>query len=149
MAWPTSVTLDLALKNVDKQAVFLKTEFQRIRGLITSRPQIRRGAYSWVRNIQTALDIFDQAAAIPGVVQFVRDEKRDQALNVGAEFTAMRNAAAAVQAEIVNIIPTHNPSGALLLQTGDAQGNLSDLTLTVAEMSSLVPLLDAYIATVD
>lgn len=149
MSWPTNVTFDKALRQTDEEAVALKTELTRARGLITSGAQIRRGVHSWARRIQRALDVWDEAAALTGIVQYVRDEKNNQSLDVAAEFIAMRNAAAAIQAEIISIVPTDSGTGALLLQTSSAQGDLTDLTMSVAEMSTLVPLIDTYIAAVD
>jgi hypothetical protein len=149
MTWDASTTtLSEAVRNTDLQALSLKTDLIRVRALITSSAQSRRAIHTLISRIQTAIDVWDEAASVPGIQAFVREQKNNPTLDVAAAFASMRDPAVALQAAIYNVFPRDAGTGAVLMQIDTPQGQIVDLTFTVAQMAGFLSLIDAYTSAV-
>ena len=127
MAWPASIQrLDDALAGVDRTALALQARAISIRDSSLSGPISRYTVVNFLREVVNAVGVFDAASTLGApLVAYARDQKNDQTIDVAAEFTAMRNAADGLATWINANFPTDAGSGAVLLQSMDASGNLS------------------------
>ena len=88
------------------------------------------------------------SAAVPGLSQYAKDQYNDQALDIVAEYNAMKAAAEGVRDWIFGAIPTDAGSGAALLEVYDQGGNPTDITSTVGQTSGFRAAADVFLATV-
>lgn len=86
------------------------------------------------------------AAAVPGIVAYIRDQRDNQSLDVSGEMTAIRTALANVISEVVANFPAAN--GFLQAIQLQASGRYTWRTLTVAQTAGLRTQLDALIASI-
>ena len=149
MAFPASLsTLNDALRRAMGNAVSLKN-FS-----VGARDQMAAGNVSGnlisdnlLQNYKSAIEQWEAAAALPGIGQFAKDQFDDQALNIGAEFTAMVNAAKAARDWIVTNFPK-DAGGKMSYRTLNADGSMSVDAFTPAQTAGLRTELDNFIATV-
>jgi hypothetical protein len=80
-------------------------------------------------------------SAVPGVLQYAKDQYDDQAYNIGAEFTAMLGAIDAVIAEIHTSFPVDNSGGELKEKVLNADGSITMRTFTAAQLANVRTLL--------
>jgi hypothetical protein len=80
------------------------------------------------------------AAAVPGVVQYAKNEYDDQNYNVAAEFTTMLNAIDAVINGIFTAFPVGS-GGEVRERVLNADGSITMRTFTSGQLASLVTLL--------
>lgn len=102
-----------------------------------------------VTRVRNGVEHWDAIAALPGMTQFARDQLNDQTLDIGIEFTTMRNAAAAVITWIFDNFPTSSPGGFLEKETLAANGVITQRTFTPANTAPLRTLMIGFIATID
>lgn len=144
MAYPTGI-LSLSLEQLDRLAVQTKSLAEASKasmeaGNVTSSQILRLHLEMLSADSQMAA-----IAAVPGIVQYAKDQKNDQALDVIAEFQAMRAAVQGVAAAIVTAFPT---SGIYLLAVSfDAQGTV-DRQFTPAQTAGIRTTLDAVVASI-
>lgn len=145
MAYPTGL-LSLVLEDIDRRAINVKGYCQRTRdqaaaGNIPSATILD----VLVRLIQdrTALQ---SAASTPGIADFARDQKDNQALDVVAEFTAMVAAISGAIEWVTTNFPKDG-GGFLLAQTFGATGPI-DRQFTPAQTAGFRTQLDAVIGTI-
>lgn len=89
-----------------------------------------------------------EAAAVPGIGQYAKDQENDQAYDVVAEFNALTSAIDEVVSFIVAAFPA-SVNGAIEEKSLNPDGSTSYLTFTAAQLGGLVTLLDAVIAAID
>jgi len=117
------------------------------------RAQLAAGPVSWselvrmVGLLTSGLAAMDQIAAVPGIVEYVREAEGDQAYDVAAEYTANRNAIVAIRDYIVAALPK-SADGYLLVQKLTANGGLIDRAFDPGQTTQLRDLISAYAATV-
>ena len=89
MAYDARMTLTKALERADSLSIQV---FNQSTG-IKDRAELGGISYSDLHDYMTTLDKritdFNELDAQPGIVQFARDQKSDQAYDIGAEFNAM------------------------------------------------------------
>lgn len=88
------------------------------------------------------------ASAVPGVVQFARDQYDDQAYDVAGSFTAMLNAIDGVIGGIFSAFPTAPSGGEVRERVLNADGSITMRTFTGAQLASLVSLLQTLDAAI-
>jgi hypothetical protein len=81
------------------------------------------------------------AAAAPDIVQYTKDEKQDQGLDVIAEFNGMKDAAVEMRDEITSTVPA--PTSI------EDDGSYATMTFSTAQTIDLRTAIDAFLATVD
>jgi len=85
---------------------------------------------------------------VPGLAEYAKTQYDDAALDIAAEYTAMRDAAIALRDWIHTNMPADAGSGAVLLESLNADGSLSPLTVSSAASAGFRTEADAFIATI-
>ena len=145
MAYPTD-SLRAVLEDIDRSMISLKNRADRDVAVLAAAPV--RGAlildeFVWLR---TARNKLSSAASTPGIVQYAKDQKNDQGLDVVAEFNAVIAAIDAATAWIDGNFPKDG-QGYLLQNTLGVDGPL-DRTFTPAATGPLQTHLTALSATI-
>jgi hypothetical protein len=86
-------------------------------------------------------------AAIPGIVQFARDVESDQGYDVVTEYNALKLTIDTLMTEIKTTFPVDG-NGYLLEKKWNAQGTYDFRQFTVAQLATVVSLIDAVGASV-
>jgi hypothetical protein len=81
------------------------------------------------------------ASAVPGVLQYAKDQYDDQNYNIGTEFTAMLSAIDAVIAEVHSAFPVDNTGGEVKERVLNADGSITLRTFTSAQLANVRTLL--------
>lgn len=85
---------------------------------------------------------------IPGIAIYAAQQENDGAYDVAAEFTAMLAAIDAVVSAIVSAFPVANQDGAVRERVLNADGSITLLTFTAAQLSTVKGLLDGVVASI-
>jgi len=149
MTFPASQQrLASALDQIAIGANRIKHAAQSIRDDSSSGPITRMRAVSLQRQLWDTINRWDQAASVPGLAQYAQDQYANSGLDIASEYSAMRAAAVALRDWIHANMPTDSESGAVLLQSLNADGSLSELTFSTSETAGLRTNADALIATI-
>lgn len=148
MAFPASTQTQAdALEKVRSAAIQLKKNAQQVRDKTAAGSVEASIIISLLNAVRETIIVFDDVAAIPGIDAYVQAQYDDNALDVSAEFSAMRAEAVNVKDWIVANIPI-DTDGYVLLQSFDADGKLVWREFTSAQTSDLRTQLDNLIATI-
>jgi hypothetical protein len=145
MAYPTGM-LAFVLEGVDSRALKVKTYCQSLRTASAAGPVQSGVVISTFMSLRQDRAALVTAAATPGIVQYARDQKNNQTLDVVAEFNAM---VAAID-QVTNWITTNFPkaaTGELLERTLGSEGPI-EVTFTSAQTAGLRTQLDSLIGTI-
>ncbi len=149
MAWPASTqTIVDAFQETNKKALGMKTRVQAVRDNSAAGPIDRNILLNLQRDLDTAIDLWNTAKAITGIVQYAKDQFADQALDVAAEFNGMVNAAITLRDWIFNNFPTDAGTGAVLVHTVDIEGAVTHLTFSSAQLATFRTHADTFTATI-
>lgn len=146
MAYPTD-NLALVLTDIDRRMISIKSAAARDKTKLLAGPVFASLLIDEAIKAQEHMDALTAAAATPGIVQYAKDQKNDQGLDVVTEFNAVRDALEAVKDWIVATFPLSG--GFLLRESWDLQTGTVDRTFSTGATAPLVILLDALIATID
>lgn len=149
MPFPASQQLLVdALRDAQAIANRAKRRTQELKSAAETAPVDRQELIVYMGELTAALNRWATISALPGIVQYARDQFDNQTLNVGAEFTAMVTAATSLRDWIFNAFPKDATSGAWLVDNYDVNGRPSRLQFTVAQLSGFVTRADALIAAI-
>jgi hypothetical protein len=146
MSWPTDA-LDRVLTKVDDSMLRIKSYAER------AETQMAAGnvSTSQIINLRNHLlrehTILTELQSYPGLAAYAQNQKGDQALDVTAEFMAVKGAITNVTDNIESTMPK-NASGYLLMTKFTATGT-SDRTFSSEQTATLRELLNTLIATVE
>lgn len=145
MAYPTGV-LSRALEQIDDRAAALKLFAQQLRAeCAAGNTPSSRILDAYIILVQERAELV-AAAAVPGIVDYARTQKNNQALDVVTEFTAMVAAIDGVTSWLTTNFPK-DASGYLLAK--QFSGNtIVDRMFTPAMTATFRTQLDALIATI-
>lgn len=143
MAYPTGM-LSLTLEEVDRLATQIKSFAQRQRDVMAAGNVLSERIFDVHIRMKKADESFAAAASVPGIVQYARDQKDDQSLDVTAEFAAMRSAVQSVVSIIETTFPRDASDTYLLAQTWGVSGP-EDREFTPAQTSSIRTQLQGVI----
>lgn len=148
MAFPASQqTLAAGLAEASQIASGLKSGVQRLRDQSAVGATSRAAYLGLLAQLGNAVNRWVVIAAIPGMGAYAQSQYGNAALNIGAEFTAMRNAAVALQNWIFTNFPK-DAGGAVLLTTVDVNGVQTSLEFTSQQVSGFRTQADAFVATI-
>ena len=148
MAFPASQqTLEDALAKVRQVALRIQSQAQNLRTRTVSESVAREDFVVLQRQLDDAIEVWDAATAVPGLLQYARDQYNDQTLDISTEYTAMRAAAIDLRDWIFNNIPT-SAGGAVELKTNTTAGDLVDILVTPAQAAGFRTEADAFTATI-
>lgn len=153
MAYPASTqTLDAWLSKVDSVASSLKFSAQRLHTRSAAGTADMELIRRFFDELVDANNLFIAVAAVPGIVQYAKDQKEDPSLNPVTEFNAMAAEVVTTLDWIRTNAPSDNFGGSSYYLTFDLPtGNTtrsSVLTFTAAQTTALRTQLDALIATI-
>ena len=145
MAYPTWL-LSFILDDIDRRVAGVKLLGTQVRteSLAGAIPSTR--ILNLFINLQQERIALVAAAATPGIVQFARDQKNNQTLDVVVEFTAMLVALDAVIAWISTNFP--KDAGGFLLARSFSGTTIVDRMFPSAQTAGLRAQLDTLIATI-
>lgn len=147
MAWPlATLTPGDAARSVDTTARGIKSFAQSANTVMAAQSVSGNHLLQIMSEMKSAIETWNAAAAVPGIVAYVRDEKNDQALDVVAELTAMVAAAAAVRDRVIAGFPASG--GYILKDQLGADGSISVRQFTPAQTAVLRGDLDALIVAI-
>lgn len=152
MAFPASngatlYTLEAAWAGARDAAYQIKSNALSLAALATTGAGAESFVWmpGWVSDYNAKLNAF---AAVPGIVAYAQAQVADPSLDVAAAFGAMQQALIAVGNWIVSNFPKDASNNLLYIQfTSD--GHLQYSAFTSAQLSGLLTLLNALIATID
>ncbi len=147
MAYDATSTLTFALEKADRLAVQIFNESTTIK----SRAELGGISYSDLHDYMTTLDIritdYTELDAQPGIVQFARDQKSNQAYDIGAEFNAMITNITAVRDWLNTNLPLS--SGGFLEEYTRVNFVKVNRTFTVGQAATLVTVIDDLLAAIE
>ena len=152
MAFPASTQrLDDALVKINNLANSLKTQVLSVRNRSAGAPVSRQEILNLHLIIQNTLDAWQAIAAAVNTADLVaraKEEYGDPALDIQAEYSAMRTAAIALRDYIYGFIPTDAGSGQPLLYTWNSDATKSLIEESSASTSDFRNNCDALIVTI-
>lgn len=146
MAFPTALTAAESFGKVQATARRMQTAIQQLHDQSAAGNTAVVTYVQMINNIHGAVTLWDSLAATPGLVQYARDQYNDQTLDIVAEFQAMRAAVIGLRNWIFANIPK-DANDVPLLQTLNADGTLSDRTVTPAQTAGFRTQAQAVLAT--
>lgn len=149
MAFPGSrITLRKALEGAQQASVNLQRYATNVKNdMAAGNISGNQLSDNLLQNFKSAIELWETAAALPGMGQYAKDQLDMPGLDVGPEFTTMLNAAKAVRDWIVVNFPK-DASGKMSYRTLNADGSMSVDAFTPAQTAGLRTELDNFIATV-
>lgn len=144
MAFPSDNTLDLATAwaGIRAAAGRMKAQAQTLHGAASVT---RRQALDCANALADYLATFTTYTAVEGLAAYAQ-EQTDSAVDIVAEYQAMRTALIAVQDWLVANFP--NTTGELRVYTFDGNKRFADINLTAGQLSAFKTQLASLIATV-
>ncbi len=149
MAFPASQPIPAAgLLRAQTTALSVKTLLERINADSLAGDVPRTKLISVMGQLNASITILNDAAAIPGVAQYAKDQFNDQSFDIAAEFTTMVAAITTLRDWIFSNFPKDTGSGAWLAQLFNNAGVATELSFTTAELADYRTNADAVIATI-
>lgn len=139
MAFRTDTPLQDAFREARIRAKRLKQYMQEIQSDLSSNITAV-DALGIVKECKDALTVLSASAAVPGIIQYAKDQYNDTNYAIGTEFTTMTSTIQAVVDWIVNNIP----AGSVSISNGDLVGN----SYTPAQTAPLLTLVNGVIAAI-
>lgn len=149
MAFPASqIMLKNALDSVAINATRIKGEVDSMNARSAAGDVPREDFWNLQQRLQHTIDVWDVNAQVPGLVQYAKDQYNDPALDIVAEYNAMRAAAITLRDWIFGAIPTAAQDGAARLRIIDTQGNETPIMVTTAQSANFRTEAAAFSATI-
>ncbi len=145
----TSRTLAQGWTDATGAAYTIREQTVQISAASAAGPINRERVVNFMRNLGNAVALWQSVAGMSGIVDFARGQLGEPARDIAAEFTAMVNAAQALQTWIFTNFPKDGASGAWLVQERDADGQPVALQFTTAQLASFRTNCDAFAATIE
>ena len=137
MTYPTN-SLGLALDQVDRLILDTKTQSLQAKAAFEGGSVSASKLIDLAIQFSRAIDSLDLLAATPGLVQFARDQKNDQGLDILVEYNAVKTGMQSVVDWLLANFPTNG--GFLLRETWGPNGPV-DRQFTSPETAALSALL--------
>lgn len=154
MAWPASKTILFdRFTALNRTALRLRAQVKEVRDKAVLAPVTRQTLLELQRYLDDGYDRFAAIGSLPqadrdALVAYARDQFNDPALDVVAEFVAMRDGALSLRNWINTNFPRDAGTGAVLVATVDENGIATPLTFTVVQLAWFVTQADAFLATI-
>lgn len=149
MAFPASqLLLAEGLRSAQRTALQIKAYAVKTNALMSAGPVSANVVLTVMSNMKDAIIEWNAIRQLPGIGQYAKDQFNDQALDVVAEFTTMREAAIDVRDWVINTFPVSDPGGFLERVMLESDGSITTRTFSVLLTEPLRTKLDALILTV-
>lgn len=144
----SSVTTEDAYSQIRRQGVATKAFLVTNRALMVAANVNATVPLAVIAHLSAVVPRLDALAAVPGLPQYAKDQHADQAYDVAAQYTTMRNLMVAVMQNLITMFPKDG-GGFLLYETLNATtGVKSARTFTAAQVAQAVVSIDALIAAI-
>lgn len=143
----TVVAVEQAFDRLRQQAINSKQYLTQQRAQMVTPTVASSTVISTIQHLGQVVTLMNGWAATPGLAQYAKDQVADQAYDVVAEFTAMRNAMVSARDNLIAAFPKDG-SNFLLYQTLNVDGSIAFRTFTAAQVASAVALIDSVIAAI-
>ena len=110
-------------------------------------PTPRTDYIAYMAQLNDAAAVLNAARSTTGIVQYVRDQRDNQLLDVDAEYTSAMNAITTLRDWIFNNFPK-NGGGAWLVFTYDSSGAQTALTFSTAALAAFRTNVDTLLAAI-
>lgn len=149
MSYPASqLAAAEAFSIINRTAITAKAQAQAFSVRSAAGPVSRIEVLELQRTIAGAAARLLQLSTTPGLAQYARDQFANQALDVVAEFTAMRAAMVGLRDWIFANFPRDPATQAVLTHTYDVDGVATQLTFTSAQLAELRTQVATFAATI-
>lgn len=140
MTWPASTyALQTLLDSVDGHAVNLKAAGERISTDSAANGTDRDTLLRFAQLLSGGIAKWTFVATVPEMVDFARNAKRDQTINVAADFIAMKDSAVSLRDWIVENVPS---------PTIGTDGYYQNQSFTVGQTAQLRTRIATFTATI-
>ncbi len=147
MAYDAKMTLTKALERADQlaQQVFNQTTTIKVRAETGGIPYT--DLHDYMTTLAQRIIDYNELEAQPGIVQFARDQKSNQAYDIGAEFTTMIANITAVRDWLSTNLPLS--SGGFLEEYTRVSFVKVRRTFTVGQAATLITVIDDLLASIE
>jgi hypothetical protein len=149
MAFPASLS---TTQRAFEQALFTATALRQntlgLRNASEVGPVSRAAVVELWRQLGAAINIWNDAAGVPGIGQYARDQLSNQSIDIAVEFTNMVSAANTLIGWLNTNFPRDPATQAILVETISPTGVRTNLTFTSAQLAQFRVQADAFIATI-
>ena len=102
-----------------------------------------------IAHLSGVITRLDALASTPGLPQYAKDQHANQAYDVTAQYTTMRNLMVSVRDNLITMFPTNGGTPAYLIyETLSATGVRGTRNFTAAQVAPAVTAIDALIAAI-
>lgn len=144
MAFPSDSSLDLDTAWASLRATAGRMKSQAV-AMAAAANVTRRAALEYANALADYLAAFNLYTAVPGLAAYAQ-QQTGTAIDIVAEFTAMRTQLVATQDWLVANFPA--TSGELRVYSFDANKRFADINLTAPQLAAFKTQLNALAATV-
>ncbi len=156
MAFPISMTSDEAFGQFKADMRQVKGELVGLTGNSGWYVRLQTQDVNWAEFVRmqtfltNAIARMDAASAVPGIVQYVKDQVGNQNYDVAADYATLRASVVAIRDWIFNNLPKVSSGGSsyIAVQILAQDGSLTDRMFTPAMTAPLRTLIDAYKPTI-
>lgn len=149
MAWPASAqNLNNGLAMVNATANKLRGRVQTLSAASAVGATSRQQYLDLQRSLDEAISTWVAVAALPGIVAYAREQFDNPAMDVAAEFAAMRNAAITLRDWINTNFPRDATTQAVLVYTYSSSGVPTELTFTTGQTAVFRTQASAFTTTI-
>jgi hypothetical protein len=154
MAWPASKqTLADRFQKINRTAERIKFIVNDVRARSLAGPVERQELINLQRMLDEAIGYFNAAINLPQVdrdalIAHIRSQFGDDAMDVAAEFVAMRDSAVTLRNWVFTNFPRDAGSQAVLVTTVNQAGYETALTFTTAQLAGFRAQADVFVATI-
>lgn len=147
MAFPASQqTLADGLASIGREALNIKRYAQQVVAFSAVNVSSANAVLEVMGRLKSTIEAWDAAAAVPGIVDYAREQYDDPNLDIVSEYQAMRSAAVTARDFIIGAFPKSN--GFILKDTLTADGGITVRQFSSADLAPLRTHLNALIATI-
>lgn len=149
MPFPASQQLLVdGLREAQSVAGAIRRRTNELRAVAEAGPLDRITLVRYMGQLTQAIDRWAAIAAVPGIVQYARDQFGDQGLDIAAEFSAMTTAATTMRDWLFAAFPKDAGSGAWLVFEFGQDGQPIPLQFTSGQLAGFVTRANTLTATI-
>ena len=149
MAYPASTrTLQSVLDEINATALRVKANLTTVRNASAAGPIARQQILDVQRDLARGIERLTTLSATPGLAAYAQAQFNNPSLDIAAEFTTMLAAMNSLRDWVFQNFPKDAVSGAWLVVTYDANGVVTQLTFTTAQLAEWRTRVDAVLATI-
>ena len=147
MAYDATMTLTAALEKADRLARQIFNQSTTVKSRAEAGGISYEDLHDYMTTLAQRIIDYTELDAQAGIVQFARDQKSNQAYDIGAEFTTMIANITSVRDWLSTNLPLS--SGGFLEEHTRVDFKKVRRTFTVGQAAALAPLIDTLLASIE